>query len=89
LNHLLRLTGVFAYVIFFHTTLARVFQGGPGDPLPIGIDNCRASWWKHLLYFTNFDSDITVSFLLKSDKNFFLDNILNIYKSVIDKVFRT
>ena len=63
-----RLTGVYAFVILFHMTLLRVFTGGPGDLLPTTIQSCRLSWWRHLLYVTNydfksdyFDSSITVS----------------------------
>ena len=50
-----------AFVIFFHTTLLRMLSGGPNDLVPMGIENCRASWWRTLLYYSNFDLDVTVS----------------------------
>ena len=50
-----------AFVIFFHTTLLRMFSGGPNDLVPIGIEYCRASWWKTLLYYSNFDLGVKVS----------------------------
>jgi hypothetical protein len=50
-----------AYVIFFHTTLLRVFRGGPSNFVELGIERCRDSWWRHLLYFTNYEYEVTVS----------------------------
>ena len=49
------MTGVYAFVCVFHMTLLRAFQGGAIEGIPYLVKICRDSWWRNLLYLTNFE----------------------------------
>jgi hypothetical protein len=65
-----RLTGIYAFVVLFHMTLLKGFQSGPFNSASEMVRMCRNSWWRNLLYVTNFefhtdyvDNQASVSFL--------------------------
>merc|ERR1719466_687775 len=50
----IRLTGVYAVIVMFHTTLLRYFATGPTSyNISITVQSCRDSWWWNLLYVGN------------------------------------
>ena len=55
-----RLTGVYAIIVGFHCTLYILLATGPTSAVSEEVNICRDSWWKNLLYITNFGSDPTV-----------------------------
>ncbi len=69
--HFFRLTGVYAFVVLFHMTLLRGFSGGPNDFIPSLINLCRSSWWRNLLYLTNYDLKLDYVENTGAVKNFF------------------
>ena len=52
----IRLTGVYAVIIFFHATLLKFFATGPVSIwISYAHDICQESWWYNLLYINNVD----------------------------------
>merc|ERR1712117_950726 len=50
----IRLTGVYAIILFFHATLLKYFATGPGSfGISMASEACQDSWWKNLLYLNN------------------------------------
>ena len=50
----IRLTGVYAVIIFFHATLLKFFATGPVSAWVTGqSEECQNDWWKNLLYINN------------------------------------
>ncbi|KAF8796720.1 Nose resistant to fluoxetine protein 6 like protein [Argiope bruennichi] len=60
IHRYIRLTPVYIIVVAFYTTLNKYLGTGPIWPdASAGTDpNCDASWWRNLLYITNFQPDI-------------------------------
>ena len=60
---------MYAFLVLFHMTLFRWFKNGPLMSwfIPKFVQVCNYSWWKNMLYITNFQlandeaTDITVS----------------------------
>ena len=69
------MTGVYAFVILFHMTFYRWLKNGPSLNwyIPEVVEVCRNTWWKNVLYVTNFEFSymeptlipVTCSFTLK------------------------
>ena len=55
----IRLTGVYAIIIFLHATLLKWFATGPQSQLVDSyVKQCQKGWWTNLLYINNFAPDI-------------------------------
>ena len=51
----IRLTGVYAILIFFHATLLKFFATGPVSYWMTNLSQfCERDWWRNLLYINNF-----------------------------------
>ena len=50
----IRLTGVYAVILFFHASLIKLFATGPQSSwVMMHHDVCQDNWWKNLLYINN------------------------------------
>ena len=50
----IRLTGVYAVILFFHASLIKLFATGPqSNWVMMHHDVCQDNWWKNLLYINN------------------------------------
>ena len=50
----IRLTGVYAVILFFHASLIKLFATGPQSSwMMTHHDVCQDNWWKNLLYINN------------------------------------
>ncbi|CAG9862561.1 unnamed protein product [Phyllotreta striolata] len=81
----LRLTPIYAYIIFFHATL--LYRSGSGVlwETVVGAErkNCRENWWTGILYISNIVNSnnfcIISSWYLSCDFHFFLLAIILVY----------
>ena len=54
LHRYLRLTGIYAFILFFMVSLWEHLGIGPGHSNRLEVENCRKVAWQNLLYINNF-----------------------------------
>ena len=58
LHRYLRLTGIYAFILFFMVSLWEHLGIGPGHSNRFEVDNCRKVAWQNMLYINNFFPDV-------------------------------
>jgi len=50
-----RITGIYAMVLGFYSTVFKFFNFGATNATQVNIDSCKKNWWRNLLYLTNLE----------------------------------
>eukprot|EP00095_Tigriopus_kingsejongensis_P002500 maker-scaffold64_size435223-snap-gene-2.28 protein:Tk02500 transcript:maker-scaffold64_size435223-snap-gene-2.28-mRNA-1 annotation:"hypothetical protein DAPPUDRAFT_60562" len=76
LHRYLRLTGVYAMLVFFMATIYRYLELGPTSFVNAEVTMCQDTWYRNLFYFNNFQGSdgycLGHTWYLASDFQFFL-----------------